>query len=105
MHSSVSISELIEALILGLDFHYMNSPADVQKSILRRQLKQAVALSKPLTIHTREADEDIELILKEEVPRDHKVCRFFRCLLVTTLIPIRYMCTALRMLPAWPSAC
>jgi TatD DNase family protein len=54
----------------------MNSPADVQKSILRRQLKQAVSLSKPLTIHTREADEDIELILKEELPKDHRVCQF-----------------------------
>jgi TatD DNase family protein len=54
----------------------MNSPADVQRSILRRQLKQAVSLSKPLTIHTREADEDIELILKEELPKNHRVCRF-----------------------------
>jgi len=53
----------------------MNSPAEVQKTILRRQLKHAVTLGKPLTIHTREADEDIELILKEEVPKDHRVRR------------------------------
>lgn len=50
---------------IGLDYHYMNSPSEVQKTVLHRQLKQAVALGKPLTIHTREADEDIERILKE----------------------------------------
>ena len=37
------------------------------------QLKQAVKLGKPITIHTREADVDTERILKEEVPKDHKV--------------------------------
>jgi len=63
-------------LLLGLDFHYMNSPAEVQKAVLRRQLRQAVSLAKPLTIHTREADRDIEIILKEEVPRSHKVGPF-----------------------------
>ncbi|KIM30583.1 hypothetical protein M408DRAFT_328132 [Serendipita vermifera MAFF 305830] len=58
---------------IGLDYHYMNSPSEVQKTVLHRQLKQAVALGKPLTIHTREADEDIERILKEEVPKDHRI--------------------------------
>lgn len=58
---------------IGLDYHYMNSPAEVQKTVLRRQLKHAVALSKPITIHTREADEDIERIMKEEIPKDHKI--------------------------------
>ncbi|PVG02415.1 Metallo-dependent hydrolase [Serendipita vermifera] len=58
---------------IGLDYHYMNSPADVQRTVLRRQLQQAVALGKPITVHTREADEDIEAILKEEVPKEHKI--------------------------------
>ncbi|CAG8676105.1 254_t:CDS:10, partial [Acaulospora colombiana] len=58
--------------VMGLDYHYMNSPADVQRTVFRRQLQQAVALGKPITVHTREADEDIEAILKEEVPKDHK---------------------------------
>ncbi|KAG8758741.1 hypothetical protein FRC14_007456 [Serendipita sp. 396] len=51
----------------------MNSPAEVQKAVFRRQLKQAVSLGKPITIHTREAEEDTEAILMEEVPKDHKV--------------------------------
>lgn len=58
---------------IGLDYHYMNSKREVQQEILQRQLRKAVSLGKPLTIHTREADEDIERILKEEVPKDHKV--------------------------------
>jgi hypothetical protein len=58
---------------IGLDYHYMNSPADVQQEVFRRQLKHAVQLGKPLTIHTREADDDVERILKEEVPQEHKV--------------------------------
>ena len=58
---------------IGLDYHYMNSPQDIQKEVFRRQLKHAVRLGRPLTIHTREADDDVESILKEEVPQDHKV--------------------------------
>ena len=51
----------------------MNSPADIQQEVFRRQLKHAVRLGKPLTIHTREADDDVERILKEEVPQEYKV--------------------------------
>jgi len=58
---------------MGLDYHYENSPRLVQEKVLVRQLRHAVRLGKPLTIHTREADEDIERILKAEVPADHKV--------------------------------
>ena len=58
---------------MGLDYHYDNSPRQVQRQVFIRQLKQAVRLGKPLTIHTREADEDTESILKEHVPKDHKV--------------------------------
>jgi hypothetical protein len=32
-----------------------------------------VRLGKPITVHTREADEDTEKILKAEVPIEHKV--------------------------------
>ncbi|GBE85492.1 Deoxyribonuclease Tat-D [Sparassis crispa] len=58
---------------IGLDFHYDNSPRDVQRSVFARQLQRAVGLGKPLTIHTREAEEDTERILKEHVPKDHKI--------------------------------
>lgn len=58
---------------VGLDYHYDHSPRDIQQHVFARQLQQAVELEKPITIHTREADEDTERILKENVPRDHKV--------------------------------
>jgi TatD DNase family protein len=58
---------------IGLDYHYDNSPRDIQREVLTRQLRHAVRLGKPLTIHTREAEEDTERILKAEVPKDHRV--------------------------------
>ncbi|KAH7925773.1 Metallo-dependent hydrolase [Leucogyrophana mollusca] len=58
---------------IGLDYHYDNSPRDLQQAVLIRQLQQAVQLGKPLTIHTREAEEDTERILKQVVPVDHKI--------------------------------
>lgn len=61
---------------IGLDYHYNNSPPAIQQEILIRQLRLAVRLNKPLTIHTREADNDIERILKAEVPQNHPVRLF-----------------------------
>ncbi|OCH90759.1 Metallo-dependent hydrolase [Obba rivulosa] len=58
---------------IGLDYHYDNSPREAQQEIFVRQLRQAVRLGKPLTIHTREAEEDTERILKAKVPKDHKI--------------------------------
>jgi Tat protein secretion system quality control protein TatD with DNase activity len=58
---------------MGLDYHYDNSPRAIQQEVFIRQLKHAVRLGKPLTIHTREAEVDTERILKEHVPSDHKV--------------------------------
>ena len=58
---------------IGLDYHYDNSPRAVQQSVFVRQIRQAVRLQKPLTVHTREAEDDTERILKAEVPKDHKV--------------------------------
>ncbi|KAG6826950.1 hypothetical protein H0H92_013787 [Tricholoma furcatifolium] len=58
---------------MGLDYHYDNSPREIQREVFTRQLRHAVRLGKPLTIHTREADADTERILKAEVPVDHKI--------------------------------
>ncbi|KAK7692895.1 hypothetical protein QCA50_004530 [Cerrena zonata] len=58
---------------IGLDYHYDNSPREIQQEVLRRQLRLAISLKKPLTIHTREAEEDTERIMKEEVPVDHRI--------------------------------
>ena len=58
---------------IGLDYHYDHSPRDTQQSVFVRQLRHAVRLGKPLTVHTREAEEDTERILKAEVPKNHHV--------------------------------
>lgn len=58
---------------IGLDYHYDHSSRQIQQRIFARQLRNAVALKKPLTIHTREAEEDTERILKAEVPVDHPI--------------------------------
>ncbi|KAJ8089488.1 hypothetical protein PM082_014740 [Marasmius tenuissimus] len=54
---------------MGLDYHYDNSPREIQRQVFARQLRHAVRLGKSLTIPTREADDDTERILKELFPR------------------------------------
>ncbi|CAE6389131.1 unnamed protein product [Rhizoctonia solani] len=58
---------------IGLDYHYNNSPQEIQKEVLVMQIKHAIALGKPLTIHTREADDDIWEILSNNVPNNWKI--------------------------------
>jgi TatD DNase family protein len=51
---------------IGLDFHYDNSPRDVQQNVFRRQLQLAREASLPVIVHTREAEnETIELLRSE----------------------------------------
>lgn len=42
----------------GLDYHYDHSPREQQHQALYSQMKLAAALSKPLVLHTREAEAD-----------------------------------------------
>ena len=51
---------------IGLDYHYDNSPREVQRSVFRRQLQLARDAGLPVIIHTREAEDDTIEILKEE---------------------------------------
>ena len=53
---------------IGLDYHYDNSPRDIQQEAFRKQLQLAKNLKLPIAIHSREADEDTLKILKEEYP-------------------------------------
>jgi len=55
---------------IGLDYHYNNSPPEVQREIFIRQIKIAVSVGKPIVIHTREAEEDTIRIMKEHIPSD-----------------------------------
>ena len=51
---------------IGLDFHYDNSPRDVQVSVFKQQLRAARECDLPVVIHTREAESETIEILKSE---------------------------------------
>jgi len=51
---------------IGLDYHYDNSPREVQRQAFRRQLVLAREAKLPVIIHTREAEPDTIEILREE---------------------------------------
>lgn len=50
---------------IGLDYHYDHSPRDIQRRVFARQMALADAASKPVVIHAREADADVEAVLRE----------------------------------------
>jgi TatD DNase family protein len=51
---------------IGLDFHYDNSPREVQRAVFARQLRMARDAGLPVVIHSREADEETVEILRAE---------------------------------------
>ena len=51
---------------IGLDYHWDDDPADVQKEWFSRQLRLAAEVSKPVVIHSREAARDTIDIMKAE---------------------------------------
>lgn len=58
----------------GLD--YVKSPPSTyatQQAVFKRQLTAAVALDKPIIIHTRKSDEDTLACIREAVPKDHRM--------------------------------
>ena len=63
---------------IGLDFHYDNSPRDVQMNVFARQLRCAEELDLPVIIHTREAEAETIDVLKSEYAQAR--CRgIFHC--------------------------
>lgn len=50
----------------GLDFHYDLSPRDTQQAVFRAHVDAARLTGLPLVIHTREADDVMAAILREE---------------------------------------
>jgi len=51
---------------IGLDFHYDYSDRDTQRYWFRQQIRLANELKMPIVIHSREADQEVLDILKEE---------------------------------------
>ncbi|MDO5088370.1 MAG: TatD family hydrolase [Leptotrichiaceae bacterium] len=50
---------------IGLDYHWMKDPKEIQKDGFRKQMKLAEKVNLPVVIHTREALEDTLNVLKE----------------------------------------
>ncbi|MGA9116218.1 MAG: TatD family hydrolase [Bacteroidota bacterium] len=50
---------------IGLDYHYLHAPPDLQKEVFREQLAIAARLDLPVVVHTRESLGDALLILEE----------------------------------------
>ena len=50
----------------GLDYHYDNSPREAQAQGLRQHIAAARQTGLPLVIHSRECDDDMTRILREE---------------------------------------
>jgi TatD DNase family protein len=49
----------------GLDYHYDNSPRDAQHAAFAAQIALAAETSKPLVVHTREAEDDTRSLIGE----------------------------------------
>lgn len=54
---------------IGLDYHYAFSPINSQKEVFKMQLELANSLNLPVIIHSREATQDMSLILNEYRPK------------------------------------
>lgn len=49
----------------GLDYHYDHSPREIQRKVFGAQLQLASELGKPVVVHTREAVEDTQAMIRE----------------------------------------
>lgn len=49
----------------GLDYHYDNSPRDVQRAVFTAQLHLAAECGRPVVVHTREAEDDTAALVRE----------------------------------------
>ena len=51
---------------IGLDYHWMTAPKDIQEKVFRRQIQLSKDLDLPFVVHTRDALEDTYAIIKSE---------------------------------------
>lgn len=66
---NLTLQKVVAVGEIGLDYHYDNSPRQLQIDAFRRQLTIAINHEKPVVIHTREAEDDTAQILNEMAPR------------------------------------
>ncbi|SJZ75591.1 TatD family hydrolase [Selenihalanaerobacter shriftii] len=61
----------------GLDYHYDNSPRQVQREVFRKHIQLAKEVDLPLVIHSREAEEEtMKILIKEDA---HEVGGVIHC--------------------------
>lgn len=70
--------EVVAVGEIGLDYHYDNSPRDVQRRVFARLVGLAREVKKPIVVHTREAAADTLDVLEAEGARD--VGGVFHCM-------------------------
>lgn len=58
---------------IGLDFHYENSPKEVQEKIFDQFVKLAQKIKKPIVIHDRDAGDKTWQILKDNEVKENEV--------------------------------
>jgi TatD DNase family protein len=49
----------------GLDYHYDNSPRELQRAALAAQISLAAELNKPVVVHTRDAEDDTRSFIRD----------------------------------------
>jgi TatD DNase family protein len=81
---------------IGLDFHYDNSPRDIQIDVFRRQIRAARKLNKPIIIHSRAADDETVQILQEECQGDDFPGGIMHCFggtkqMMESIIPLGFL--------------
>ena len=69
---NIKNSKVVAIGEIGLDYHYDNSPREDQRKAFEAQLQIVVDSNLPVVIHTREAEDDTESILKNFLPQMKK---------------------------------
>lgn len=77
LRSLASARKVVAIGEIGLDYHYDNSPRDIQKKWFRRQIKLAKELNLPIIVHERESTKDALDIITEEY--DGKLTGVIHC--------------------------
>lgn len=65
LQQQLTLPKVVALGEIGLDYHWMEDPKDVQEKVFRRQIAIAKEMKLPISIHTRDALEDTYRILKD----------------------------------------
>lgn len=60
----LAASEVVAVGETGLDYHYLHSPRDAQRTAFEAQLALGADCGKPVVVHAREADDDMAAMLR-----------------------------------------